>query len=176
MVEVASPRTRLFDRNRKKDVYEVSASPAYWIIEDRANVTCHGTLSSSGVACAECRGSVVISTHPACEYPIGYPQIYAPPALSGVVRLILLPSVQDRKANDEHDVGGAPLDRCSHDRPARAVRSQPGRLSPVEGTCRGAGTAAPSIRNYAAEWVRSNTPTSERRAPRQHDHKALVTT
>ncbi|MGO9293287.1 MAG: Uma2 family endonuclease [Streptosporangiaceae bacterium] len=32
-VEVASPRTRLYDRNRKKDVYEQFGIPAYWIIE-----------------------------------------------------------------------------------------------------------------------------------------------
>jgi Uma2 family endonuclease len=33
VVEVASPRTRLYDRNRKKDVYEGFAVPAYWIVE-----------------------------------------------------------------------------------------------------------------------------------------------
>ncbi len=33
MVEVASPRTRLYDRNRKKDVYEGFGVPAYWIVE-----------------------------------------------------------------------------------------------------------------------------------------------
>jgi hypothetical protein len=66
-------------------------------------------------------------------------------------------------------------DIYDRNRPARAARPQPGRLSPVEDTCRGAGTAAPSIRADAAEWVRSNTPTSERRARRQHDYKALVT-
>jgi Uma2 family endonuclease len=32
-VEVASPRTRLYDRNRKKDVYEQFGVPAYWIVE-----------------------------------------------------------------------------------------------------------------------------------------------
>jgi Uma2 family endonuclease len=32
-VEVASPRTRLYDRNRKKDVYERFGIPSYWIIE-----------------------------------------------------------------------------------------------------------------------------------------------
>jgi Uma2 family endonuclease len=32
-VEVASPRTRLYDRNRKKDVYEQFGIPAYWIAE-----------------------------------------------------------------------------------------------------------------------------------------------
>ena len=32
-VEVASPRTRLYDRNRKKDVYEGFGIPAYWIVE-----------------------------------------------------------------------------------------------------------------------------------------------
>jgi Uma2 family endonuclease len=36
-VEVASPRTRLYDRNRKKDVYEAFGIPSYWIVEpDRA--------------------------------------------------------------------------------------------------------------------------------------------
>jgi hypothetical protein len=42
VVEVASPRTRLYDRNRKKDVYEGFAIPAYWIVEpdrDRAELT-----------------------------------------------------------------------------------------------------------------------------------------
>ena len=33
VVEVASPRTRLYDRNRKKDVYESFSIPAYWIVE-----------------------------------------------------------------------------------------------------------------------------------------------
>jgi Uma2 family endonuclease len=33
VVEVASPRTRLYDRNRKKDVYQGFAIPAYWIVE-----------------------------------------------------------------------------------------------------------------------------------------------
>ncbi len=32
-VEVASPRTRLYDRNRKKDIYEGFSIPAYWIVE-----------------------------------------------------------------------------------------------------------------------------------------------
>ncbi len=32
-VEVASPRTRLYDRNRKKDVYESFGIPAYWIVD-----------------------------------------------------------------------------------------------------------------------------------------------
>ena len=33
VVEVASPRTRLYDRNRKKAVYEGFGIPAYWIVE-----------------------------------------------------------------------------------------------------------------------------------------------
>jgi Uma2 family endonuclease len=33
VVEVASPRTRLYDRNRKKDVYERFAVPSYWIVD-----------------------------------------------------------------------------------------------------------------------------------------------
>jgi Uma2 family endonuclease len=32
-VEIASPRTRLYDRNRKKDVYESFGILAYWIVE-----------------------------------------------------------------------------------------------------------------------------------------------
>ncbi|HEX5303006.1 MAG TPA: Uma2 family endonuclease [Streptosporangiaceae bacterium] len=32
-VEVASPRTRLYDRNRKKDIYAGFGIPAYWIVE-----------------------------------------------------------------------------------------------------------------------------------------------
>jgi Uma2 family endonuclease len=32
-VEVASPRTLLYDRNRKKDVYEQFGVPSYWIVE-----------------------------------------------------------------------------------------------------------------------------------------------
>ena len=32
-VEVASPWTRLYDRNRKKDVYEQFGVPSYWIVE-----------------------------------------------------------------------------------------------------------------------------------------------
>ena len=33
VVEVASARTRLYDRNRKKDIYEGFGIPAYWIVE-----------------------------------------------------------------------------------------------------------------------------------------------
>lgn len=33
VVEVASPRTRLYDRNRKKDVYQGFGIPVYWIVE-----------------------------------------------------------------------------------------------------------------------------------------------
>ncbi len=33
VVEVASPRTRLYDRNRKRDVYQSFGIPAYWIFE-----------------------------------------------------------------------------------------------------------------------------------------------
>lgn len=33
VIEVASPRTRIYDRNRKKDVYESFGIPAYWIFE-----------------------------------------------------------------------------------------------------------------------------------------------
>lgn len=33
VVEVASPRTRLYDRNRKMDVYQSFGIPSYWIIE-----------------------------------------------------------------------------------------------------------------------------------------------
>jgi Uma2 family endonuclease len=33
VVEVASPRTKLYDRNRKKDVYEGFGIPSYWIVE-----------------------------------------------------------------------------------------------------------------------------------------------
>jgi Uma2 family endonuclease len=32
-VEVASPRTRLYDRNRKKDVYEKFGIVSYWIVD-----------------------------------------------------------------------------------------------------------------------------------------------
>jgi len=42
VVEVASPRTRLYDRNRKKDVYQSFGIPAYWIFEpyrDRPELT-----------------------------------------------------------------------------------------------------------------------------------------
>jgi Uma2 family endonuclease len=33
VIEVFSPRTRLYDRNRKKDVYEQFGIPAYWTVE-----------------------------------------------------------------------------------------------------------------------------------------------
>jgi Uma2 family endonuclease len=42
VVQVASARTRLYDRNRKKDVYEGSGIPAYRIVEpsrDRPELT-----------------------------------------------------------------------------------------------------------------------------------------
>jgi len=37
VVEVASPRTRLYDRNRKKEVYRGFGIPAYWIVEPDRN-------------------------------------------------------------------------------------------------------------------------------------------
>ena len=42
VVEVASPRTRLYDRNRKKDIYQGFGIPLYWIVElarDRPELT-----------------------------------------------------------------------------------------------------------------------------------------
>lgn len=42
VVEVASPRTRLYDRNRKKDVYQGFGIPWYWVVEpdrDRPELT-----------------------------------------------------------------------------------------------------------------------------------------
>jgi hypothetical protein len=33
VVEVASPRTRLYGKNRKKDIYQGFGVPAYWIVE-----------------------------------------------------------------------------------------------------------------------------------------------
>jgi Uma2 family endonuclease len=42
VVEVASPRTRIYDRNRKKDVYQGFGIPVYWIVEpdrDRPELT-----------------------------------------------------------------------------------------------------------------------------------------
>jgi Uma2 family endonuclease len=42
VVEVASPRTRLYDRNRKQDIYQGFGIPAYWIVEpslDRPELT-----------------------------------------------------------------------------------------------------------------------------------------
>jgi Uma2 family endonuclease len=41
-IEVASPRTRLYDRNRKKDVYESFGIRSYWVISperDRPDLT-----------------------------------------------------------------------------------------------------------------------------------------
>ena len=42
VVEVASPRTRRYDKNRKKDVYQGFGIPAYWVVEpdkDRPELT-----------------------------------------------------------------------------------------------------------------------------------------
>ena len=42
VIEVASARTRLYDRNRKKDVYEGFGIPGYWTVEpsrDRPELT-----------------------------------------------------------------------------------------------------------------------------------------
>jgi Uma2 family endonuclease len=33
VVEVASPRTRLYDKSRKKDVYQSFGIPVYWVVE-----------------------------------------------------------------------------------------------------------------------------------------------
>ena len=50
VVEVASPRTRLYDRNRKKDVYQGFGIPAYWIVEpdrDHSELTVFELRSSA---------------------------------------------------------------------------------------------------------------------------------
>jgi Uma2 family endonuclease len=50
VVEVASPRTRLYDRNRKKDIYQGFGIPAYWIVEpssDRPELTVFELRSGS---------------------------------------------------------------------------------------------------------------------------------
>ena len=50
VVEVASPRTRLYDGNRKKDVYQGFGIPAYWIVEpdrDRPELTVFELRSST---------------------------------------------------------------------------------------------------------------------------------
>jgi len=50
VIEVASARTRLYDRNRKKDVYEGFGIPAYWIVEpsrDRPELTVFGLRSGA---------------------------------------------------------------------------------------------------------------------------------
>ena len=50
VVEVASPRTWLYDRNRKKDVYQGFGIPAYWIVEpdrDRPELTVFELRSSA---------------------------------------------------------------------------------------------------------------------------------
>jgi Uma2 family endonuclease len=49
-VEVASPRTRLYDRSRKKDIYQSFGIPAYWIVEpslDRPELTVFELRSGS---------------------------------------------------------------------------------------------------------------------------------
>ena len=50
VVEVASPRTRRYDRNRKKDIYQDFGIPAYWIVEpssDRPELTVFELRSGS---------------------------------------------------------------------------------------------------------------------------------
>ena len=49
-VAVASPRTRLYDRNRKKDIFQGFGIPAYWIAEpssDRPELTVFELRSGS---------------------------------------------------------------------------------------------------------------------------------
>ena len=58
-VEVASPRTRLYDRNRKKDVYQGFGIPAYWIVEpvlDRPELTVFELCGGSYVQTAHVTG------------------------------------------------------------------------------------------------------------------------
>jgi Uma2 family endonuclease len=58
-VEVASPRTRLYDRNRKKDVYQGFGIPAYWIVEadrDRPELTVFELRSGVYVQAAHVTG------------------------------------------------------------------------------------------------------------------------
>ena len=60
VVEVASPRTRLYDRNRKKDVYQDFGIPAYWIVEpssDRPELTVFELRSGSYAQTAHVTGA-----------------------------------------------------------------------------------------------------------------------
>jgi Uma2 family endonuclease len=59
VVEVASPRTRLYDRNRKKDVYQGFGIPAYWIVEpdrDRPELTVFELRTGAYVRAAHVTG------------------------------------------------------------------------------------------------------------------------
>ena len=50
VAEVASPRTRLYDRNRKKEIYQGFGIPAYWIVEpsrDNSELTVFELCSGS---------------------------------------------------------------------------------------------------------------------------------
>ena len=58
-VEVASPRTRLYDRNRKKDVYQGFGIPTYWIVEpdrDHPELTVFELRSGAYVQAAHVAG------------------------------------------------------------------------------------------------------------------------
>jgi Uma2 family endonuclease len=58
-VEVASPRTRLYDQNRKKDVYQGFGIPAYWIVEpdrDHPELTVFELRSGAYVQAAHVTG------------------------------------------------------------------------------------------------------------------------
>jgi Uma2 family endonuclease len=60
VVEVASPRTRLYDRNRKKDIYQGFGIPAYWIVEpsrDRPELTAFELRSGSYEQAAHVTGA-----------------------------------------------------------------------------------------------------------------------
>jgi Uma2 family endonuclease len=71
VVEVASPRTRLYDRNRKKDVYQGFGISSYWIIEpdrDRPELTVFELRSGAYELAAHVSGDE--EYHAAAPFPV----------------------------------------------------------------------------------------------------------
>jgi Uma2 family endonuclease len=70
-VEVASPRTRLYDRNRKKDVYQGFGIPVYWIVEpnrERPELTVYELRSGAYEHVAHVAGDE--EYHAAVPFPV----------------------------------------------------------------------------------------------------------
>jgi Putative restriction endonuclease len=73
VVEIASPRTRLYDRNGEKGVYEGFGVPSYWATASLSAT--EGRLERRSVSTQSARGPAAVAHRPARASP---PSVFSP--------------------------------------------------------------------------------------------------